>query len=67
MFRKKKKVSYYLPEALAESLNQVFYSLKMKGSPVKNKSNLMASIITFALNDLEKNENSKLIKIIFNR
>ena len=66
-FEKKKKVSFYLPEDLAASLNQVFYSLKMKGSPIKNKSNLMASIIRFALNDLEKNENSKLIRIIYNR
>lgn len=63
-FDKKKKVSYYFPEALAEKFSQIFYSLKMQEFPIKNKSHLMTSIVSFALKDLEKRENSRLLKYI---
>lgn len=62
----KKKVSYYLLETLAELFDKAFYSLKMAGAPLKNKSEFMASMVSFALSDLEKGENSKLLKKISN-
>lgn len=56
----KKKAGFYLSEALLERFNRRFHQMKLDGAAIENKSALLELALTFALNDLDKGENSIL-------
>ena len=56
----KKKAGFYLSEALLERFNRCYHQLKLDGAAVENKSALIELALTFALDDLDKGEQSKL-------
>ncbi len=58
----KKKAGFYLPETLLDRFNRRFHQLKLEGAAVENKSALLEKALSFALDDLDKGEQSRLIR-----
>ncbi len=56
----KKKAGFYLSEALLERFNRRFHQMKLDGVPIENKSALVEIALSYALDDLEKGEGSRL-------
>lgn len=56
----KKKAGFYLSIKLLDRFNRLFHQMKMEGVPIENKSALLEMALSFALDDLEKGEKSKL-------
>ncbi len=56
----KKKAGFYLSEALLERFNRCFHQLKLKGAAIDNKSALLELALSFALDDLDRGEQSQL-------
>lgn len=57
----KKKAGFYLPESLLRRFDRRFHQMKLAGLPIGNKSHLMALALAFALDDLEKETDSRLL------
>lgn len=58
----KKKAGYYLGIELLSQLDRKFLELKLQGKSIENKSALMETIIKFGLLDIEKGEDSLILK-----
>ena len=56
----KKKAGFYLPEPLLERFNRRFHQMKLDGVAIENKSALVEIALAFALDDLDRGEQSKL-------
>ena len=60
----KRKAGFYLSEHLLSRFDKKFYELKLAGCPVENKSALIEAALTYALNDLDRNEASEILESI---
>lgn len=60
----KKKAGFYLPEDLIQRFNRQFHQMKLAGAPIENKSALLELALLFALEDLEKGEESHLLRAL---
>lgn len=61
---RKKKVGFYISEELLERFTRKFYELKLAGAAIENKSALLELALTFALDDMDKDEESDLLRIL---
>ncbi len=61
---RKKKAGFYLSEALLARFDRRFYEMKLAGRPVESKSALLELALAFALDDLDKEEQSTLLKAL---
>jgi len=60
----KKKVGFYLPEALIDRFNRQYHQMKLAGAPIDNKSTLVEMALQFALDDIEKGTQSLILKTL---
>jgi len=58
----KKKAGFYLSVELLDRFNRKFHELKLAGAPVENKSALVEMALSFAMDDLDQGEKSRLLK-----
>ena len=58
----KKKAGFYLSEDILNRFNLKFYELKLAGAAIENKSNLLELMLAFALDDMDKGENSRILQ-----
>lgn len=58
----KKKAGFYLSHGLLERFDKIFYTLKIEGKEVDNKSVFVENLINYALNVLENEGFEKVIK-----
>ena len=58
----KRKAGFYFSETLLERFNRKFHQLKLDGVPVENKSMLAEMALDFALDDLDLQDASRLLK-----
>jgi hypothetical protein len=56
----KKKAGFYLSEELIERFNRRYHQLKLEGAAIENKSALLEMALSFALDDLDKDAQSRL-------
>jgi len=63
----KRKAGFYLPAPLLERFNRHFHQMKLAGAPIENKSALLELALTFALEDLERGEQSTLLRALKKR
>ena len=57
----KKKAGFYLSADILNRFNLKFYELKLSGVPIDNKSNLLELMLGFALDDMDKGEQSRIL------
>lgn len=62
----KRKAGFYLSQELLDRFNTKFYELKLSGVAVENKSGLLERALEFALDDLDRGEDSTLLAKIKN-
>ena len=60
----KRKAGFYLPDELLERFNTRFYELKLAGAAVGNKSALLEAALGYALDDLDRGAESRIMKRI---
>ena len=60
----KRKAGFYLSVPLLERFNRHFHQLKLAGAPIENKSALLELALAFALEDLEKGEQSIVLNTL---
>ena len=60
----KKKAGFYLSADILERFTRKFHELKLAGVAVENKSTLLESALTFALDDLDQGSGSRILKSI---
>ena len=58
----KRKAGFYLSDDILERFNIKFYQLKLAGSAVDNKSALLEAALAFALDDLDRGDESQVMK-----
>ena len=58
----KRKAGFYFTETLLERFNRKFHQLKLDGVPIENKSALAEAALHFALDDLDRGDNSRLLE-----
>ena len=58
----KKKAGFYLSIELINRFNHKFHELKLAGVAIENKSTLLESALGFALDDMDKGEDSQVLK-----
>jgi hypothetical protein len=58
----KRKAGFYFSETLLDRFNRKFHQLKLDGVPVENKSMLAEMALHYALDDLDRQEASQLLK-----
>lgn len=58
----KKKAGFYLSLDVIERFDRKFYELKLAGAAIDNKSMLLEAALTFALDDLDRGVQSKVLK-----
>ena len=58
----KKKAGFYLSLQLIERFDRKFHELKLAGAAIDNKSTLLEAALTFALDDLDRGADSKVLK-----
>ena len=63
----KRKAGFYLTESLLDRFNRHFHQMKLAGAPIENKSALLELALTFALEDLERGEQSTLLRTLNKR
>ncbi len=57
----KKKAGFYLSQEVIDRFDRNFYTLKLAGQAVENKSVLLEAALTYALDDLEAGEDSVIL------
>lgn len=57
----KKKAGFYLSKDVIERFDRTFYTLKLSGHGIENKSALLEAALAFALNDLERGNDSVIL------
>ncbi len=60
----KKKAGFYLPVELLDRFNRKFFELKLAGCPVENKSALVEAALKYALNDLDRGDDSRVLNAL---
>ena len=58
----KKKAGFYLSADILNRFNLKFYELKLSGAAIDNKSNLLELMLGFALDDMDKGEQSRILR-----
>ena len=58
----KKKAGFYLSLDVIERFDRKFHELKLAGASVDNKSTLLEAALAFALDDLDRGEDSLVLK-----
>jgi len=58
----KKKAGFYLSVDVLQRFTFKFHELKLAGVAIDNKSTLLELALTFALDDLDKGRNSRVLK-----
>lgn len=58
----KKKAGFYLPVDLLNRFNLKFHELKLAGVDIDNKSTLLEAALGFALDDMDRGEQSRVLK-----
>jgi len=58
----KKKAGFYLSLQLIERFDRKFHELKLAGAAIHNKSSLLEAALAFALDDLDRDEDSQVLK-----
>ena len=58
----KKKAGFYLSVDLLNRFNHKFHELKLAGVAIDNKSTLLESALSFALDDMDKGEDSQVLR-----
>ncbi len=58
----KKKAGFYLSLDVLNRFERKFYELKLAGAPVGTKSALLEAALEFALDDLDRNPESRVLK-----
>lgn len=61
---KKKKAGFYLSVDIIERFNRKFHTLKLAGLAIENKSALLEASLSFALDDMDKNSKSRILKTL---
>ena len=62
----KKKAGFYLSVDLLNRFNHKFHELKLAGVAIENKSTLLESALGFALDDMDKGEDSQVLRKLGN-
>ncbi|MCP4688074.1 MAG: hypothetical protein GY859_08495 [Desulfobacterales bacterium] len=58
----KKKAGFYLSLSVLDRFTRKFHELKLAGAAIENKSALVEMALAFALDDLDKGNESHLLK-----
>jgi hypothetical protein len=58
----KKKAGFYLPVDLLNRFNLKFHELKLAGVAIDNKSTLLEAALGFALDDMDRGDESRVLK-----
>jgi hypothetical protein len=58
----KKKAGFYLSADVLQRFTLKFHELKLAGAAVDNKSTLLELALCFALDDMDKGRNSRVLK-----
>ena len=58
----KKKAGFYLSIEILERFNRKFHELKLAGIPIENKSTMVQAALTYALDDLDKGDSSRVLQ-----
>ena len=58
----KKKAGFYLSVDLLNRFNHKFHELKLAGVAIDNKSTLLEAALGYALDDMDKGEQSQVLK-----
>ena len=58
----KRKAGFYFSEVLLDRFNRKFHQLKLDGVPIDNKSVLAEMALHFALDDMDRGDDSQLLK-----
>lgn len=58
----KRKAGFYLSGETLERFNMKFYQLKLAGAAVDNKSALLEAALNFALDDLDRGTDSRVLQ-----
>jgi len=57
----KRKAGFYLSTKILDRFNRKFYELKLEGLSIVNKSTLLEAALSFALDDMDKGNRSKIL------
>ena len=57
----KKKAGFYLSADILNRFNLKFYELKLSGAAIDNKSSLLELMLGYALDDMDKGEQSRIL------
>jgi hypothetical protein len=57
----KRKAGFYLSTTILDRFNRKFYELKLEGLSIVNKSALLEAALAFALDDMDKGKQSKIL------
>ena len=60
----KKKAGFYLSVDLLNRFAHKFHELKLAGAAIENKSSLLEAALGYALDDMDKGEESQVLKRI---
>ena len=60
----KKKAGFYLSADILDRFTRKFHELKLAGTAVDNKSTLLELALAFALDDLDKGDQSQVLKTL---
>lgn len=58
----KRKAGFYFSEALLDRFNRKFHQLKLNGAAIENKSALAEMALHFALDDMDRESSSQLLR-----
>jgi hypothetical protein len=58
----KKKAGFYLSVQILDRFNLKFHELKLAGVAIENKSTLLEQALSFALDDLDKGQESRVLQ-----
>jgi len=58
----KKKAGFYLSVDVLQRFTQKFHELKLAGVAIDNKSTLLELALSFALDDMDKGKNSRVLQ-----
>ena len=59
--KQKRKVGFYLSTSVVERFNRSFYELKLQGKSIENKSALLEAVLDFALDDIDRGAESRIL------
>jgi hypothetical protein len=66
-FPKCPKAGFYLSDDLLGRFNTCFYELKLASAPVENKPALLEETLAFALEDLDRGADSRILRSFLDR